>query len=57
MQDIKKRLDLEVSKRDRVDDAIGATRAAIEDGIVTGGSVSYIKIAVMIDPIINIIIR
>ena len=36
-------------KRDRVDDAIGATRAAIEDGIVTGGSVSYIKIAEMID--------
>lgn len=36
-------------KKDRVDDAIGATRSAIEDGIVTGGSVSYIKIAEMVD--------
>ena len=36
-------------KKDRVDDAIGATRSAIEDGILTGGSVSYIKIAELID--------
>ena len=30
-------------KKDRCDDALCATRAAIEDGIVTGGGVSYIR--------------
>ena len=30
-------------KKDRVDDALRATRAAIEEGIVAGGSVAYIR--------------
>lgn len=30
-------------KKDRCDDALCATRAAIEEGIVTGGGVSYIR--------------
>ena len=30
-------------KKDRCDDALCATRAAIEDGIVTGGGVAYIR--------------
>lgn len=30
-------------KRDRIDDAVHATRAALEDGIVPGGSYCYIK--------------
>ena len=30
-------------KKDRVDDALRATRAAIEDGIVAGGGVAYIR--------------
>ena len=30
-------------KKDRVDDALRATRAAIEEGIVAGGGVAYIR--------------
>jgi len=30
-------------KKDRVDDALSATRAAIEEGIVPGGGVTYIR--------------
>ena len=30
-------------KKDRVDDALHATRAAVEDGIVPGGGVAYIR--------------
>ena len=30
-------------KKDRVDDALHATRAAVEEGIVPGGGVAYIK--------------
>ncbi|MDP4208760.1 MAG: chaperonin GroEL [Bacteroidota bacterium] len=30
-------------KKDRVNDALSATRAAVEEGIVTGGGVSYIR--------------
>ncbi len=30
-------------KKDRVDDALHATRAAVEEGIVTGGGVAYIR--------------
>ena len=32
-----------VEKKDRVDDALRATRAAIEEGIVPGGGVAYIR--------------
>ncbi len=32
-------------KKDRVDDALHATRAAIEEGIVPGGGVSYVRAA------------
>jgi chaperonin GroEL len=31
------------SKKDRVDDALSATRAAVEEGIVPGGGVAYIR--------------
>jgi chaperonin GroEL len=30
-------------KKDRVDDALHATRAAIQEGIVPGGGVAYIR--------------
>ena len=30
-------------KKDRVDDALNATRAAVEEGIVAGGGVAYIR--------------
>ena len=30
-------------KKDRVDDALHATRAAVEEGIVAGGSVAYLR--------------
>lgn len=30
-------------KKDRVDDALRATRATIEEGIVAGGGVAYIR--------------
>ena len=30
-------------KKDRVDDALGATRAAIEEGVVAGGGTTYIR--------------
>ncbi len=30
-------------KKDRVDDALHATRAAVEEGIVAGGGVAYIR--------------
>jgi chaperonin GroEL len=30
-------------KKDRVDDALHATRAAVEEGIVAGGGVTFIK--------------
>jgi chaperonin GroEL len=36
-------------KKDRVDDAIRATRAAIEEGVVPGGGTTYIRCAKMID--------
>ena len=32
-------------KKDRVDDALAATRAAVEEGIVPGGGVAYIRAA------------
>jgi chaperonin GroEL len=30
-------------KKDRVDDALHATRAAVEEGIVAGGGVAYVR--------------
>ncbi len=30
-------------KKDRVDDALSATRAAVEEGIVPGGGVAYLR--------------
>ena len=32
-------------KKDRIDDAVAATRAAVEEGILPGGGVSYIRAA------------
>lgn len=36
-------------KKDRVDDALHATRAAVEEGIVPGGGVAYIRAAEALD--------
>ncbi len=36
-------------KKDRVDDALHATRAAVEEGIVPGGGVAYIRSLVKLD--------
>jgi len=36
-------------KKDRVNDALSATRAAVEEGIVTGGGVSYIRAITALD--------
>ncbi len=36
-------------KKDRVDDALAATRAAIEEGIIPGGGVAYIRAAAAIE--------
>jgi chaperonin GroEL len=40
-------------KRDRVDDALSATRAAVEEGIVTGGGVAYIRLALALDGVLG----
>ena len=37
-------------KKDRVDDALHATRAAVEEGIVPGGGVAYIRAIASLDP-------
>ncbi len=36
-------------KKDRVDDALHATRAAVEEGIVAGGGVAYIRASSVLD--------
>ena len=36
-------------KKDRVDDALSATRAAVEEGIVPGGGVAYIRTIELLD--------
>jgi chaperonin GroEL len=36
-------------KKDRVDDALHATRAAVEEGIVPGGGVAYIRAVESLD--------
>jgi chaperonin GroEL len=36
-------------KKDRVDDALAATRAAVEEGIIPGGGVAYIRAAHALD--------
>ncbi len=38
-------------KKDRVDDALSATRAAVEEGIVPGGGVAYVR---AIDTLVNL---
>jgi chaperonin GroEL len=38
-------------KKDRVDDALAATRAAVEEGIVPGGGVAYIRAVSSLDKI------
>jgi chaperonin GroEL len=38
-------------KKDRVDDALHATRAAVEEGIVPGGGVAYIRAIKSLDKI------
>ncbi len=37
-------------KKDRVEDALAATRAAVEEGIVPGGGVAYIRASESLDP-------
>ena len=36
-------------KKDRVEDALAATRAAVQEGIVPGGGVAYIRVAEALD--------
>lgn len=38
-------------KKDRVDDALSATRAAVEEGIVPGGGVAYVRAILSLDGI------
>ena len=38
-------------KKDRVEDALNATRAAVEEGIVPGGGVAYIRVSKSLDSI------
>jgi len=38
-------------KKDRVDDALHATRAAVEEGIIPGGGVAYIRAAAVLESI------
>jgi chaperonin GroEL len=38
-------------KKDRVDDALHATRAAVEEGIVPGGGVAYIRASIALDSV------
>ena len=38
-------------KKDRVEDALNATRAAVEEGIVPGGGVAYIRVSKSLDVI------
>ncbi|MCC7304416.1 chaperonin GroEL [bacterium] len=38
-------------KKDRIDDALNATRAAIEEGIVAGGGVAYIDAATVLEKV------
>ena len=40
-------------KKDRVDDALHATRAAVEEGIVPGGGVAYIRAIAAIDNLVG----
>jgi chaperonin GroEL len=41
-------------KKDRVDDALHATRAAVEEGIVPGGGVAYIRAVVALDKLVAV---
>ena len=36
-------------KKDRVDDALAATRAAVEEGIIPGGGVAFIRAGASLD--------
>lgn len=36
-------------KKDRVDDALCSTRAAVQEGVIPGGSVAYIKASLILD--------
>ncbi|MFY7707328.1 MAG: chaperonin GroEL [Flavobacteriales bacterium] len=40
-------------KKDRVDDALHATRAAVEEGIVPGGGVAYIRAATALEKLVG----
>ena len=40
-------------KKDRVDDALHATRAAVEEGIVPGGGVAYIRAIACLDKLVG----
>ncbi len=40
-------------KKDRVDDALHATRAAVEEGIVPGGGVAYIRAITALDKLVG----
>ena len=39
-------------KKDRVDDALHATRAAVEEGVVAGGGVALVRAAKALDGVV-----
>ncbi len=40
-------------KKDRVDDALSATRAAVEEGIIPGGGIAYIRAIASLDKLVG----
>jgi chaperonin GroEL len=42
-----------IEKKDRVDDAMNATRAAMEEGIITGGGVTYIRAISVLENLVS----
>ncbi len=40
-------------KKDRVDDALNATRAAVQEGIVAGGGVAFVRAAAALDKVVT----
>ncbi len=44
-------------KKDRVDDALHATRAAVEEGIVPGGGVAYIRAIETLDKLERVLME
>ena len=44
---------MEIGEKDRVNDALCATRAAVEEGIVPGGGVALLRCRVTLDALMS----